>query len=461
MAGLCWDGENRDRARITCYVDEKRRTIRLGKVSKSIAEKWQDRIGEIVASIASGAGLAADVIAWIEGLPDEGYSKLAAAGLVMPRVIEEKPVRTLQALCDTFKARQSVKQSTAASYAQTIDSLIGYLGADRDVAGITTEDADEWKVAIAKATKGEGKRKKSRVAADNRLASATVAKRVMVAKRIFGKARQWGWIQENPFSHLRAGSQANPDRNVYVPIETIDAILDACPSLEWRSLIGLARLAGLRCPSEIGLLTWDDVDRHAGKLRVRSPKTEGHGESHAVRFVPVAPRLMAILADAWDAVPEGQTLVCPMAARQTANLRTHFERIITRANVEAWPRLFQNLRASCETDWAQTYPAHVCAKWLGHSPRIAAGHYLMALDHHFRDVIEGGSESGTKCGTTRHQNGTKVAPASSTGKTRNGSKVEPIRREKRRKASVSPGVAAIVNKRLVGGEGLEPPTPSV
>jgi integrase len=396
-------------ARITCYVDAKRRTIRLGKVSETIAEKWQARIGEVIASMTSGAGLAPDTVAWIESLEDEGYGKLVAAGLMMPRVVEETPVRTLQALCDTFKARQSVKPSTAASYGQTIDSLKAFLGADRDVATITTEDADEWKVAIAKATKGEGERKKSRVSPDNRLSGATVAKRVMVAKRIFGKAKQWKWIAENPFGHLRAGSQANPDRNVYVPADTINAILDACPNVGWRCLIALARFAGLRCPSEIGLLTWDDVDRHAGKLRVRSPKTEGHGESHAVRFVPIAPQLMAILADAWDAAPSGVKLVVPMAARQTANLRTQFERIITRANVEAWPRLFQNLRASCETDWAQTYPAHVCAKWLGHSPRIASTHYLMVRDHHFQDVIEGGSVRGTKCGTTRHQNRTETA----------------------------------------------------
>jgi hypothetical protein len=62
MAGLVWDGDNGDRARITAYVAGKRRTIRLGKVSKSVAEKWQDRIGELAACIASGTGLAPDAV---------------------------------------------------------------------------------------------------------------------------------------------------------------------------------------------------------------------------------------------------------------------------------------------------------------------------------------------------------------------------------------------------------------
>ena len=81
----------------------------------------------------------------------------------------------------------------------------------------------------------------------------------------------------------------------------------------------------------------------------------------------------------------------PMAARPGANLRTTAEKVIERAGAETWPRLFQNLRASCETDWVQIYPAHVCAKWLGHSPTMAAQHDLQVRDAHFRDAIAGGA----------------------------------------------------------------------
>ena len=33
------------------------------------------------------------------------------------------------------------------------------------------------------------------------------------------------------------------------------------------------------------------------------------------------------------------------------------------------------------------------AKWLGHSPKVAAQHYLMSRDHHFEDVVAGGEAS--------------------------------------------------------------------
>ncbi len=78
-----------------------------------------------------------------------------------------------------------------------------------------------------------------------------------------------------------------------------------------------------------------------------------------------------------------------MASRPGVNLRNHVERIITKERHEEWPRLLQNLRASCATDWVERYPSHVVAKWLGHSPEVATQHYLMSRDHHFADVVNG------------------------------------------------------------------------
>lgn len=65
------------------------------------------------------------------------------------------------------------------------------------------------------------------------------------------------------------------------------------------------------------------------------------------------------------------------------NLRTRFEKIIKRAGVTPWPRLWHNLRASRQTELTEVFPAHVVSAWLGNSERIAAQHYLQVLDSHF------------------------------------------------------------------------------
>ena len=66
------------------------------------------------------------------------------------------------------------------------------------------------------------------------------------------------------------------------------------------------------------------------------------------------------------------------------NLRTQFERIITRAGVSAWPKLFVNLRSSRQTELSQTYPSYVVCRWMGNSREVADKHYNQVTDEHDR-----------------------------------------------------------------------------
>jgi hypothetical protein len=48
---------------------------------------------------------------------------------------------------------------------------------------------------------------------------------------------------------------------------------------------------------------------------------------------------------------------------------------LKKAGVKAWPKLFQNLRASRATELAAAYPEYMAAAWCGHSEKIAVEHY--------------------------------------------------------------------------------------
>ena len=76
----------------------------------------------------------------------------------------------------------------------------------------------------------------------------------------------------------------------------------------------------------------------------------------------------------------------------TQNLRTQFERIIRRARVRPWERLFHNLRASRQTELADLFPLHVVTDWIGNSPDIAERHYLKTTDDHFQRAISPSEE---------------------------------------------------------------------
>lgn len=65
------------------------------------------------------------------------------------------------------------------------------------------------------------------------------------------------------------------------------------------------------------------------------------------------------------------------------NLRSRLLTIMTRAGVTPWLRLWQNMRASRETELVESFPDHVVSTWVGHSVAIARKHYLQVTDAHF------------------------------------------------------------------------------
>ncbi len=372
---------------ILTLPDGRRPAIYLGRLEVATAETIRDRITSIESCRKAGDDLSRSLAAWVDSLADSFHEKLAKAGLVATRAVAAK--QTVGGLVATFLERSQVKAGTRRTYEQATSSLVAFLGAATSLEDVTVERADAWRAHMATETEGKALRKKNRrTTADNKLARATAAKRVKVAKGVFRCAVRWDWLQRSPFDHMRSGSQANAERAFYVTPEATVAILAKCPSLDWKLVAGLCRYAGVRCPSEIVGMTWDDVLWDTNRLVVRPSKTSGH-EGHEVRVVPICPELRVILEQAFDAATEGEKSVVPSLRSAGTNLRTTFTKIVTRAGLKPWPRLFQNLRSSRATEWVETYPAHVVARWLGHSVAVAAAHYLQPRDHHADAVVRG------------------------------------------------------------------------
>jgi len=401
MASISTEGKNRELKRIT-YRDStgKQRTLRLGKCPKSVAETARVAIGHLVIAKRHGSVPHSDAVRWLDSIDETLYSRVAALELCQPR--QTAKVVTLADLLDRFDTATTVKTGTRTTYRQAYRTLRDYFGASAPIDSITPAHADQWRKAITEPTAGldeSGRPVKA-------LAQATVAKRVRVSKAVFQKAVRWGLIPSNPFADLRAGSQSNPDRAFYVSREAINPILEACPDEQWRAIVALSRFAGLRCPSEVVTLRWGDVNWERGRLMVRSPKTAGH-EGHAVRVVPIAPELRQILHDLFVQAEDMVEAVVPRLRNGSINLRTQFERIIAKAGEKPWPRLFHNMRASCATDWVERFPAHVVAGWLGHSPMIAAQHYLQTRDAHF-DLAAGVGEAASNPASQARPSDTKA-----------------------------------------------------
>lgn len=362
MASLSADRGGRFRILFTHA--RKRRQLYLGDVGHEEAQEVLGHVEQIVRALGRNRLPVRPTQAWLDGLGDEMRRKLERVELLERQ--QESRQHTLQELIDRFEKTSSVKDGTLRTYQQAGNSLLGFFGEDQVVEKLTQADADDWRAELA----------------ESDLARATINKRVRVARQIFKRAVAWKWLADNPFAGLRAGSESNSKRLFYVDREAFAAVMAACPSPRWRGILALSRFAGLRCPSETGALRWGDVLWDRGRIVVHSSKTEDHDGQDA-RVVPMAPELRTVLQDLFDHADEGQVYVVPGLTDASTNLRTEFTRIIARAGLKPWPRLFHNLRSSCETDWCDDFPDHAVAKWLGHSVTVQRSHYLQVKDSHF------------------------------------------------------------------------------
>jgi hypothetical protein len=64
------------------------------------------------------------------------------------------------------------------------------------------------------------------------------------------------------------------------------------------------------------------------------------------------------------------------------------ERIIRRAGLGPWPKLFQNHRSTRETGLAETYPIQVVCDWIGNTAAVAAKHYLQVTDEYYSQAVQ-------------------------------------------------------------------------
>lgn len=348
---------NKDGFRILQFagVDTRRKSLYLGKISTKSAKTIQGHIDNLLAAKLGNHAVERETSAWLGDIGGKLHAKIAKAGLATVRQV--KASYELAQYCDAYmKGRTDLKPSTIKNLKQTRESLVKFFGANRDLTTITRGEAGDWHIKLKAEFSG-----------------ATVAMYIKKARQFFADAIDRDIITKNPFAKLSAPSQVNSSRNRYIPAADINDVIEICPDSEWACIFALARFGGLRTPSETHELKWTDIDWRAAIMVVRSPKTE-HIEGKESRKVPIVVELMVCLEAAYYSAPEGATYI--VTKHRGENLRTMGEKLIERAGLTQWPRLYQNLRASCETDFASKHPLHVACEWIGNTEMVAARHYL-------------------------------------------------------------------------------------
>lgn len=388
MASLCEDkGPRGTKWRVVTRLPNGRRhSIRLGRVNKRIAEQTRRMVELLEASKATGQPHDPEVIGWLGRVSDEVYGRIARAGLVEPRAASVAAITLGEHLDRYFSTLGKQKPTTARNYDRARRLLLEFFSKDRLLDSITPGDADEYKAWLL-----------------SRFAVASASVDLRRARQFLKQAVRRRLIMENPFADIPCGSQVNEARKEFISIEKIEKVIAACTSNEWRLVFAFARYAGLRIPSEIKNLRWEDIAWEHNRFTVHEPKVEHH-PGRGRRTLPIFPELRPHLERAYRERKAGQELLVPMA-RHATNLSTEARRIIKRVGVPQWQKTFVNLRASRSDELDRTLPPHVVDSWMGHSGKVRRAHYLMVTEQDFADAASQMPEAARKAARAVHVRG--------------------------------------------------------
>jgi len=372
--------------------------ITLGIVDEEFARSFKSYVETIIDDIEESRAHDKRTRAWLGSLEDAFHAKLSECGLVEPRVAEvvEREDRPLSVLIERYLATITRKKPrTQVKLKQAGDCLVRYFKADRQVDSITAGHAEEWVTWLASSGNNrEGRERKDKdgklTHGKTSLSESTVRRRSGLCKQILEFAVKLRWIKDNPFRGLVSAVGANEERMFFVDHPTINRALKMAPDATWKGIIALARFGGLRIPSELTRLRWCDIEFETGVMTIHATKTEHH-KGKGIRQCPIFPELrpyledLSKLANVGIDVPITEPVFPNLIDGQ--NIRKGFERMLKKAGIRQWPKLFQNLRASRETELLALYPAKDVCSWIGNTQAIAMKHYAMPTEESFQRAL--------------------------------------------------------------------------
>ncbi len=351
--------------------NESRPKISLGKVTSKQANTAKINIETLIQCGNTGAIMSPATQDWLGGISDGLRKRLNILGIIDPSSGGQN--YTVSEWVKRYIAgRPDVKEATKRKWRDCEGKLTAFFRG-QFINEVTVHQAKNFRVYLQSVSG---------------LSENTIRRHIGIVRQFFNSAIDAKLIKDNPFRGQSVSVRANPARFYFVKPEMALKVLEVCPDSSWRLIFGLARWGGLRCPSEVLRLKWQDVDFEHSRFTVHSSKTEHHADS-GIRTVPMFPELRPLFQDAFDKAQEGD-IYCITRYRDDANLSPQMRRIVKQAGIDVWPKIFQNLRSTRETELFKMTNGNVKAvcSWIGNSPAVAMQHYAQVTEADLQDAAK-------------------------------------------------------------------------
>ena len=338
----------------------KKYTFRLGKCSLDAARYYETRVKRLAVCRDRAIPIDGELEQWLQQLGDGPTNELLKSNLIVADVRHVINQISVRSLCDEYivESYLRIKPSTLKNIEIALRNLTAFFGGNTLVSEISPDRVDDFRAYL-----------------DGEYAATTVTRRIKRCRELFAWAVRQRYLESNPFAHLKNWTHTNPERQRLITEDESRAVLGAIDCAEIRAIFVFSRWGGLRVPSEVLPLVWEWFQ--ADRFRVFSPKNERY-ERKRYRDVPLFPEIEEALADL------DQTTEHVISRRRQS--RTAWDKAIRiaikKTDVVPWPKMFNNLRSSRQSDLIGIYgyPIHVVCQWLGNSTAVAIEHYLQVPD---------------------------------------------------------------------------------
>jgi integrase len=366
------DKEGRFRIDVTLPNKQKTciRLTKFGITSKSEADRIATNIRSLIACRNVGIDVQPEIQQWLQKIGDSFYKKLRDLDLVPQRDRDQLLIPFLKS---HFAAHAIGKKTSSQKvWNRAINHAEKFFTKTTMVGSVTPTDAQSFRNWLRLQTGQQGKL----------LADATIAKTCGVIHQGFLAAIDKGMISKSPFASksISKSPGANPATQTLVSSQDIENVISQANDASDRIILGLARLGGLRMPSEAVGLKWKDIDWDKRVIKVQSPKTAHQNKPS--RLIPLFPKLYDLLKN--EHANSTSEFLIPWL-KPESNLNVRIRRQILATGMPLYPKVLQTLRASCVNDWIRntTYSAVNVAMWTGHTFAVMFKHYIRVKDESF------------------------------------------------------------------------------
>ena len=306
---------------------------------------------------------------WIAAMPDDLRQRFQKAGLLA----ETKRAKKLVEVSLEFLTSKQAgwKAITAVRRQNEHNWLIKFFGQDKHLEDITKKDATDYLNYLS---------------VINKLSNVFVNKLMKFATSVYEYAIEAEYVNKrNPFKGVRVPNTVQREKQ-YITVEYTEKLIEACPTVAWKTMVALLRYRGLR-PEEAILAKWSGIDWDKGSFEFASPKTANHAGKDK-RVIPLFPRLKEALLIAQRAASDKDTYILSGKGWDSkrkgieegrAGTTCELSDYIKKAGLDNPGAVPTNMRGSCSTDLKQVFPEFVVDSWLGHSSDIAHKHYDVVL----------------------------------------------------------------------------------